>query len=878
MKDMLLPLLTHFVLSVLAGPSALPGLCALGSSLTVPALTHSNCEAPSILIRPSPSSALAEQLQATVTAQEAKFLSFEEWKAQNLVGGRESRPHTVSVGPLRTAHGSSEAERCAQETQLTLDSTGTVQVSTDTLEPQTTGRQGTTKETVVPSTDPEESGPAVKKDRFNHASFDCAASIVQANKESKGSSNILKENKDYYMLNTCTAPSKFVIIELCNDILVDTVQLANYEFFSGVFRDVRIFVAAKYPPGREGWQELGQIQARHVRSIQTFHFGNPLIWTKYVKVEMLNFYGNEFYCPLSQVRVFGKTMMEDYKQEGASEADAGDGLEGLPVIEIDSSSREMLQNVERAAEGLVALSDKLADDMQKNELTDSERPVSVEVEIMKTMATAAQGRSPETITPEARHQESDTLKSVCVPKSSPNVFMHALKSPADTSRVPQFADVEQSLSMTSTSPAQTVTIEDVEILHQTRESSTSSHVEVSVAKVSSSSSTPSLIGVENAGENRSSTNRGPIPTPPSTQESIYKQISKRLSLLEMNATLSLRYIESQSALLAQSFSQLSTTQARHLANFLENVNVTMVQRISHLKQEYEQLFAESTRSAGATRRRQEKDMAFVTRKLLALSDDIIFFKRLGMFQSVLMVVLLGFLVTSRGPGVEVQHSLHRAFSRKGRASGESPGIRAGSPLSWRHHFRGHSTLDESIYSFPVDQIDRPEQSTPQSPLSEGGDYGAGLGISINRSSNPFDTIPQTDSTSRARSPLVDPTQSMTRDDMYHQDLNSAIRRRLYRDASWTPGSTEDISQAQSHHALADQGEDALETAQLVSTVTTPKQTKPMRFLSSPSSSAEVTGHHEGEVVEMYLAEPLEPSDLGGAEDYPTPKPEDEDDR
>ncbi|KAK9670802.1 hypothetical protein K7432_017440, partial [Basidiobolus ranarum] len=71
----------------------------------------------------------------------------------------------------------------------------------------------------------------LSKERFNYASFDCAALILTSNPEAKGASAILVESKDQYMLNKCEA-EKYFVVEFCDDILVDTVALANYEFFS----------------------------------------------------------------------------------------------------------------------------------------------------------------------------------------------------------------------------------------------------------------------------------------------------------------------------------------------------------------------------------------------------------------------------------------------------------------------------------------------------------------------------------------------------------------------------------------------------------------------------------------------------------------------
>ncbi|CAG8476750.1 11004_t:CDS:10 [Diversispora eburnea] len=104
------------------------------------------------------------------------------------------------------------------------------------------------------------------KERFNFASFDCGASVLKANKEAKGTSAILSESKDTYVLNQCSA-TKFVIVELCEDILIEYVAIANFEFFSSTLKDFRISISDWYPP-KNGWTVLGQYKAKNLREIQ----------------------------------------------------------------------------------------------------------------------------------------------------------------------------------------------------------------------------------------------------------------------------------------------------------------------------------------------------------------------------------------------------------------------------------------------------------------------------------------------------------------------------------------------------------------------------------------------------------------------------------
>lgn len=105
------------------------------------------------------------------------------------------------------------------------------------------------------------------RDRFNHASTTCAASIARASKDATSIMAILNEGKDNYMLNKCTTKDKFFVVELCEEILVDTFVLGNYEFFSSTFRDFVVSVN-RYPPRDDGWSILGHFRARNTRDAQ----------------------------------------------------------------------------------------------------------------------------------------------------------------------------------------------------------------------------------------------------------------------------------------------------------------------------------------------------------------------------------------------------------------------------------------------------------------------------------------------------------------------------------------------------------------------------------------------------------------------------------
>ncbi len=50
------------------------------------------------------------------------------------------------------------------------------------------------------------------------------------------------------MLFPCNAKHKYVVIELCDHILVQSIDFANYELFSSTFTDITVSIADRYKP------------------------------------------------------------------------------------------------------------------------------------------------------------------------------------------------------------------------------------------------------------------------------------------------------------------------------------------------------------------------------------------------------------------------------------------------------------------------------------------------------------------------------------------------------------------------------------------------------------------------------------------------------
>ena len=73
-------------------------------------------------------------------------------------------------------------------------------------------------------------------DRFNYVSLDCSAAsacIHTSHPDPPLSSFPLSSKKDRYMLSPCSTKPNFVVVQPCDDIQINTVQLANIKFFPG---------------------------------------------------------------------------------------------------------------------------------------------------------------------------------------------------------------------------------------------------------------------------------------------------------------------------------------------------------------------------------------------------------------------------------------------------------------------------------------------------------------------------------------------------------------------------------------------------------------------------------------------------------------------
>lgn len=188
--------------------------------------------------------------------EEDVLFSFEEWKARQITGSDKDqlaghKPPTLKpVSQPRTTDVASETALAADHASVGAGPGAAPLDQTEVLVPDAPYFK-------IPITD-----------RFNYASSDCSARVHAAQRSARSAASILSSKKDRYMLSPCAEKNQFVVVELCDDIRIDTVQLANYEFFSGVFKDFSVYVAKTYTSDPEAWTFAGAYKAKNDRGVQ----------------------------------------------------------------------------------------------------------------------------------------------------------------------------------------------------------------------------------------------------------------------------------------------------------------------------------------------------------------------------------------------------------------------------------------------------------------------------------------------------------------------------------------------------------------------------------------------------------------------------------
>ncbi|CAM6057407.1 unnamed protein product [Sphagnum tenellum] len=166
---------------------------------------------------------------------------------------------------------------------------------------------------------------------YNYADIAHGAKLVASNKEAKGAGHILIADKDKYLRNPCSAEDKFVVVELSEETLVDSIVIANYEFHSSNVKELELLGSLDVCP-TEDWMSLGKFEAENVRHAQRFMLAEPK-WVRCLMLRLITHYGFEFYCTLSVLEVHGVDAIEHLLEDWVGE----DGAGSFPSTSLDTA-------------------------------------------------------------------------------------------------------------------------------------------------------------------------------------------------------------------------------------------------------------------------------------------------------------------------------------------------------------------------------------------------------------------------------------------------------------------------------------------------------------------------------------------------------------
>lgn len=510
------------------------------------------------------------------------------------------------------------------------------------------------------------------KERFSYSSFDAGSTIKKTSPGAKNAKSILVENKDSYMLMECHTKNKFVIVELSDDILVDTVVLANFEFFSSMIRKFRVSVSDRYPVKLDKWIELGTFEARNSRDIQAFMIEHPQIYTKYIRIEFLTHYGNEYYCPVSLLRVHGTRMLDSWKEpDTIDEPEPSPEPVSQQEQEYQDVRQEQTETATRASESLPPVQTNNTVAAQESSQLPKHVGVSPWPVIMGNatltdmcVVNSAVTDSPAPVTPLAEPVDGGASSSIAgrqaatppPPFSTPSHANQTQVSPPATTATEHSPALSPSTSLASSSPVpptespanpKTSTSTTRANAKQQQPSHKGNFTEPSASIVKSPPLNPSSSATQAAPKVKTSMTSS-APASPTVQESFFKAVTKRLQHLESNTSLSMQYIEEQSRFLQEALQKMEKRQISRVDAFLDTLNKTVFTELRNVRAQYDQIWQSTVIALESQRDQSQRETVALSERLSLLADEVVFQKRMAILQSVLLLAALVLVIFSRG--------------------------------------------------------------------------------------------------------------------------------------------------------------------------------------------------------------------------------------
>ena len=209
---------------------------------------------------------------------EEDLVSFEDWKRRKLEEDGDEDVRDSSSVDSAQAETSSSAPSSGSSGPVQQDNK--TDPNNNTKSSNNTGKNDT-KPSTKAANDADTPVPISKPpvhNKYNYASPDCSARIHSSSRLTQHASSILHKSRDRYMLTPCKADEHWVVVELCDEIRIEAVEIAVWEFFSGVVREVKVSVGgAEEDEERDGedspgvsstWEDVGTFIGKNVRGVQ----------------------------------------------------------------------------------------------------------------------------------------------------------------------------------------------------------------------------------------------------------------------------------------------------------------------------------------------------------------------------------------------------------------------------------------------------------------------------------------------------------------------------------------------------------------------------------------------------------------------------------
>ncbi|KAF5634568.1 SLP1 [Fusarium sp. NRRL 52700] len=580
------------------------------------------------------------------------FMSFEDWKAmmlkqtgqdpQNLHRNAKPRDRTP---PDMGYGGLGEEDEISLNFGSYMDDTG--EQNERLLDLEQAKNEGSGKDGRVAIHRNKDAGKTCKE-RFSYSSFDAGATILKTSPGARNAKAILVENKDSYLLFECSAKEKWFIVELSDDVYIDTVVLSNFEFFSSMIQTFTVSVSDRYPVKRDEWKQIGVFQAENSRAIQPFLVENAQIFSKYVRIDYLTHYGKQYYCPVSLLRIHGSRFFAAFNEDRNDDTNEAEEAkvtpQALPSGEEPTKPQELENPPEPAKPSSMG-------SMPFCEVNTASRllfePFFCSASLNQTIQPISNPSSSAEVTSAAPTTNSDerAQKGTSTPHTPRSEHPASEEPTASSSSTTASPSATPAVSPTSPSSISSSNVESAS--NSTTSAAGTKTTATPSSPTSSSTQKPSPANTVNAKKGSTGIASG-SPASPTVQEGFFKSISKRLTIVETNLTLSLKYVEDQARHMSETLHRTEQKQLSKTTLFLENLNKTVLAELRSVREQYDQIWQSTVLALESQREQSNREIVALSARLNLLADEVVFQKRMAIVQAVLLMSCLILVIFSRG--------------------------------------------------------------------------------------------------------------------------------------------------------------------------------------------------------------------------------------